>query len=317
MYPGLQDKVLKEYTESLYIDGINGINSTVYPTGTVGSPALNKDNIKAIGLATGIKSYVVVDDVPGADNGDIGDEISVTSTGRHIFHYESVTAGSGPDGCIFENIRVLGGSLVKVNNTFRKCSFDNTGAVDTLGEDADLEDCDISWATRPKNRTRYVNCHFFTADADIDCISFSASDVVNILGGHGSFNVINLLVDATINIYGFEGDITLESSCVDGTINIFGVEGRVIDSTGVGCDVNTIETSTLAIGSAYSNQRMEDISYDDFGNPTTYTLKIYPTAADAQNDTNITKTFSVTQTYRKDPANTNRFELVSKIMVEV
>jgi len=63
-------------------------------------------------------------------------------------------------------------------------------------------------------------------------------------------------------------------------------------------DISTVHTNVVrALGLAQENFRIYDQTYDSGGNMTDAKVKIYPTATDADNDTNAIATYTIEATF--------------------
>jgi hypothetical protein len=129
------------------------------------------------------------------------------------------------------------------------------------------------------------------------------SDVtVAFTDAHDIHEIRNLTENSFLGIGLNQGSLILDSSCVGGEVVITGV-GKFTNNSSI--PIGNIDTTALVqmteitriLGLVQENFRMRDQVYDGDGNLTSAQLRIYASAADAQNDVNPIAEYAMTASF--------------------
>lgn len=287
------------YQNAVAVDIASAWAGTLHPVGTMQKPVNNMADAMLIAEHRGLKALKLLSSM----NGSV-DLSNFLTRGASRSVVLTMLPHTCQHGCTFEALTIIGQMCGQVCS-FQDCSLINlsnvqgfligctlAGTIKLTGTNVNIIDC-VSGRTVDYGRT-IIDMDGLQANLQIR--RFSGGLVLK------NFNA----PDNRVVIDFAPGALEIDASCVAGTIVVHG-EATIIDAGGVGLirDFSAVvspasvkaevETSTLlakqaevkrALGLVQENFRLGSQEYDGDGNLESAILRIYGSAADAQNDVN-------------------------------
>ena len=276
------------------IDVTSPYAGTVFPIGTAQRPVNNWADAKLIADVRGLKTIFVVGDLTLEDGFD-ADGMKFVGSSQYR---TTITVEEGADVAAteFTDCTVVG--FLDGQSDLRNCRTMNIAYFAGL-----MENCMLCGeiVLIGDDTASFRNCYDGIpglATPSID--GGTGTQDIGIWGYYGGLRIKNVTQPINVSANLATGRLILDSSVVDGTFIVRGV--GVLEDYSVGASVDSIglvngEMPMRILGLSHENFRVLNGVHDADGNLTSADVKIYPTKADADADTNPTAVYAMTATF--------------------